>query len=231
MSIRNRIVIIALISLWLGWPHQSAQARASHVCSDACGNGASCDSECWLTQFDFDQGNPSTTCGAQDYSCCGDGWCDYAEGCNVCPEDCGYQNYCPPPPIGCGPDNPCPPGESCNGAHECVTPPPEQTPPSKPACGGTCTSTSQCCGNDVCQGLEGGPKVCAIPETDYCPDAPACSGMDEYGVEWTNCDFTKFCGGSLPLDAYCDPGIDRCQFIEGPVCPDINYATLNVCIY
>jgi hypothetical protein len=226
MSTRNRILIIALVALWIGWPNQRTQARSSHVCSDACGSGASCDAECWLTQFDFDQDNPSTTCGDQGYSCCGDGWCDNAEGCNVCPDDCGYVSMCGT----CTDNSQCESGEICASSHECIPYTPPQYVDDTPVCGGPCDNNGQCCGNDVCIGAPG-QKYCGIPDHTYCPDSPPCSGTDTYGVSWENCNFEHFCGGSFPLDAYCDPGIDRCQFIAGPDCPDINYETLNVCVF
>jgi hypothetical protein len=217
MSTRNRILIIALVALWIGWPNQRTQARSSHVCSDACGSGASCDAECWLTQFDFDQDNPSTTCGDQGYSCCGDGWCDSgAEGCNVCPDDCGYVN--PDDCGGCNSDEDCSGGEVCNAARQCVTIAPYVAPMDAPACGGSCTNSSTCCGNDVCSGDHG---FCGAPDYTYCPLSPSCSSdLDCYRLG------DQYCFWGYP-DVFCDPGIGRCQFNWGFDCPDANFA--NVC--
>ena len=216
MSTRNRLLIIAMVGLWLGWPYQATQARASHVCDDVCGSGASCDAECWLTQFDFDQDNPSTTCGDQNYSCCGDGWCDNAEGCNVCPDDCGYVSTCGT----CTDNSQCESGEICASSHECIPYTPPQHGDSTPTCGGSCDSNSQCCGNDVCIGAPG-LKYCGIPDQTYCPDSPSCSSNLEC---WNQADLYCWFGYE---NIYCDPGIGRCQFNLGPDCPDANFA--NVC--
>ena len=222
MATRNRILIVALVGVWLAWPHQVAQARASHVCSDACGSGASCDTECWLTQFDFDQDNPSTTCGDQSYSCCGDGWCDSVEACNVCPDDCGYVDTCQ---TQCTSNSQCPSGDICTPSRECVPyTPPQPPPPGKPYCGGPCDTQGQCCGNDVCIG-DPGQKYCGIPATTYCDSAPSCGSKDDC-VNWL-LGLGIYCSNGY-RELFCDPGIDRCEFNWGFDCPAANSA--SVCI-
>ncbi len=160
----------------VGWLQAAPAAHrvvSSHVCDDVCSGGASCDAECWESQFDYDQNYPSTTCGDQGYACCGDGWCDSAaEGCNVCPDDCGYQSTCG---SGCTSTSQCSSGEVRLPSHVCAPYTPPQDAPHTPACGGSCSDNSQCCGSDVCIG-DPGQKYCGIPEQTYCPDAPACSG-------------------------------------------------------
>jgi hypothetical protein len=92
-----------------------------------------------------------------------------------------------------------------------------------PYCGGSCSSNENCCGGDTCLGsLASGGKYCGIPASNYCPDAPACSGSG-----WTNCDFSGICPEAA-LDMYCDPGIDRCMFNLGPACPSLT--SMNMCV-
>jgi hypothetical protein len=233
MSTRVRILLVALVGVWLVTASEVRVAAVepvpakafSVVCDDLCSQGASCWEECWLTQFEFDQDYPSTTCGDEGYDCCGNDVCDtLTEGCNVCQDDCGWVPSCESE---CIDDGDCDPGEICNSAKECIPAP--STPvyeDDETTCGGECTSNSDCCGFEVCSG-DPGLKVCGIPSRTYCPSAPPCSGT-LLGIPYSNCDFSdpNHCQyGAWP--AYCDPGIDRCQFVEsGYACPDV---TTNIC--
>jgi len=87
----TRFLLLCLLGLFLSSPRQqTVTAMASHVCGEICTDGvASCDQECWVTQHDFDVGNPSTTCGDQGYECCGNAMCEAQESCSICPADCG----------------------------------------------------------------------------------------------------------------------------------------------
>jgi hypothetical protein len=219
MQKRNRLLLLVLLGIWFGLVNGKVlEARdASHVCDEICGSGASCDQECWLTQFDFDQDYPSTTCGDQDYSCCGDGACDPAtEGCNACPDDCGYVDQCPGL---CYITSQCPSGDVCNSAHECVPYTGGQGGNHTPPCGGSCTNDHDCCGSDMCIGSPG-QMYCAIPSSTYCPDSPSCTSNYD-------CDSTSWCGGMAmsAYDSYCDPGIGRCQWNDwGYGCPASDFS-------
>jgi hypothetical protein len=221
MKTRKTFLVIVMAALWGGLANAPVSAKAfSHVCEDLCGTGAGCDATCWLTQYDFDQDFPSTTCGDQGYECCGDGFCNPIwEACNVCPTDCGYVSSCEEI---CLQHSDCDTGEVCNAAHECVPESGPQSGPSSPSCGGTCTSNSSCCGQDVCLGATG-DKRCGIPGTTYCPSAPACSGSG-----YSNCNFNNeiYCPEFGAWDAFCDPGINRCMFNEPYDCVDIS---TNIC--
>jgi len=212
MRTRNRLLFMALLGLWVGIVNQgvvAARVRNNNICGDACPSGQSCGYVCYLTEVDFENGGPSTTCGDEGYSCCGDGVCNPStEGCNVCTSDCGEVASCY---SGCASDADCASGLVCNSAQECVNPAPYTSGAHTPACGGACTSDSQCCGMDLCMGAAG-VKYCAIPEHTYCPDAPACSGSG-----YSNCSFSTTCGGSY-YDGFCDPGINRCMFNDGFDC-------------
>ena len=217
MTIRYRLLVAALVAMWMVAPTAttSVSARSSHVCDTLCGDGASCNQECWRTQFDYDQDYPSTTCGAEGFECCGDGTCNpLTEGCNVCTDDCGWTSSCN---IECTGNAHCGSGEVCTAARECVISTPTQSPPSPhQTCGGTCSSANDCCGNDVCVGPAGGQKNCAIPQSTYCTNSPSCSSNWE-------CDFSVECLALYNQDSavmYCDPGIDRCQYVSGTGCPD-----------
>src|SRR5678815_2605163 len=99
MRLRKRLLFVALLGIWVGLANQGVAAAnvPSHVCDTVCANGATCDAECWLTQWDFDEDHPSTTCGNEGYDCCGDGSCNpQTEGCNACTDDCGYVPSCEP---------------------------------------------------------------------------------------------------------------------------------------
>jgi hypothetical protein len=164
----------------------------SYVCSGS----PSCTAECWLTQFEFDNDYPSTTCEGAGFSdCCGNDECNPStESCNVCWGDCNYVSYCP---FECLATSQCAYGEVCNAAGECVeTPSPDTGGGSHPPCGGECSKNSDCCGTDVCLGSSGG----------------------------YDCDFSNLCGlftmTAEPM--FSDPGIGRCQFVYYTDCPTEN---------
>ena len=190
MSSRNRLVLVLLVGAWISLLNRGV--AASHVCDDVCGSGNDCDAECWLTQFDYDNELPSTTCGEQNYSCCGDGMCDVTqEGCNACTDDCNSVSTCDQY---CYVDSNCGSGQKCNPAHQCVDPSDNSN-----ASGTECTHKNECNGNDVCADGD-----CTIPDNTMCGDSPLC---------WNNydCDY--------PFQ-FCDPGIQRCQWVIGPGCPE-----------
>ena len=219
MQTRKRLLLIALVGIWFGMATQGTAApRVLHVCEDLCVNAASCGQECWLTQWEFDQDYPSTTCGDEGFDCCGDGTCNAGpEGCSVCPDDCGYES-CPAPE--CYTNADCDyPDEVCNASRECVDVSQVEDGPNTPECGGSCTNSSQCCGTDQCNGAQGSGK-CGVPSRDYCPNAPPCYGYWN-GQPYQNCTFTDTlqCGSPQTVDLYCDPGTNRCMFNEGFDCP------------
>jgi Cys-rich repeat protein len=219
MRTRKRLLLLGLVAIWIAGLNQSpvTASAPSRLCDSVCGSG-SCDRECWLTQFDFDQGYPATTCGDQGYECCGDEFCNPAtEACNGCIADCGSVSSCESE---CTTNADCGSGEVCNSAHECVPSSPSVDGDHTPQCGGECTKDSDCCGLDVCIGTSG-LKYCGIPQSTYCPNAPSCaSNLDcQNWAAWT-CQLPL-----LPSNVYCDPGIDRCQFNQGFDCPD----DTNVC--
>lgn len=233
MRTRTRVLVLAAAWCWiygLG-TNTSVAARSSHICDELCGSGAACDAECWLSQFDYDQDYPPTSCGAEGYECCGNGSCDpNTEGCNACPDDCGYTTEtCPPGncPLGaeCCHNSDCGGGEVCNSAHECV--PVGDNGSHTPHCGGPCTTNADCCGSDVCLGQIGESRYCGIPQTTYCPDAFACFGYyhNEFYADCTVLT-TKITGCANGVKSmYCDPGINRCMFDQGFDCPTES----NVC--
>jgi hypothetical protein len=96
MKTRHRSLLLAVLAIWVRFATQGAAAgNAVVLCDSVCSGSAGCDTSCYATQFDFDQGYPPTTCGDYGASCCGDGLCDPAtEGCNVCPADCGSVTTC-----------------------------------------------------------------------------------------------------------------------------------------
>ena len=78
MLTRTRLVIVALVAVWTMSIYEvPVAARDSHVCSEVC-ESVSCGDECWLTQSDFDNDYPPTTCGNEGFPCCGDDICDSA---------------------------------------------------------------------------------------------------------------------------------------------------------
>jgi hypothetical protein len=171
-----------------------------------CTDNPSCDAQCWRTQFEFDQDYPSTTCAEEEYICCGDNWCDVEEeGCNACEDDCGSVPDCTPNE--CNTHADCDPGEICNTRHECIEGSHYVEPPTSPSCGGECTSNDDCCGLDVCLGAPG-LKYCGIPSRTYCQNAPTCTTNAQ-------CDFSTVCAPDPAAEAYCDPGINRCMFVQG----------------
>lgn len=186
MSSNRRTLLVLMAAFWVTVMNRGVQA--SHVCEDAC-VGASCDAECWTTQFEYDNEYPSTTCGAQSYSCCGDGVCDTGtEYCSSCQDDCGTSPSCD---TECTWTFQCGGGLVCNSSHQCVVP--------TPNLGGynsSCANKTDCQGNTVCAEVD-----CAIPNNNYCPGSPSC--------QYTPC----------PGGQYCDPAIVRCQYVNGTGCP------------
>lgn len=217
----RRLLFVALVGLWAVRTNAGLAAAPAILCEDVCSGGNSCNAECWLTQFEFDQAYPPTTCGAQGYNCCGDGMCDSStDGCNGCTDDCGEVPTCE---NGCDGNGDCASGEVCNASRQCVPFSGSVSGEHTPTCGGSCTNSSQCCGNDVCHGTGwGGQGYCAIPSTSYCPDAPSCATNNDCTV-WAN-GFATSCTYGVK-DVYCDPGIDRCQFNLGTDCPSSG----NIC--
>jgi len=157
MQTRKRLFLVALLGIWIAVLNRPANAAALDeggvLCEESCGQGNACDHECWLTQFDFDQEYPPTTCGEQSYSCCGDGVCDSAfEG--GCSDDCGTPNGT------CGVcdlinQTGCSTGQVCNIEECCVTPggngPSTPVNPRNPICyDSTCDTDSDCCPGDHC---------------------------------------------------------------------------------
>ncbi len=220
MERRKRLLLLALVGVWFGMATEGgAIVRDSHVCSEMC-EARTCEAqtECWLTQFEWENEYPSTTCEAQGYGCCGDGFCSGVEACGECEVDCGGQT-CPIPQ--CTYHTDCDYGYVCNANHECVLSGPYVEPPGGPACGGSCETNANCCGNDLCMGEPGNPnKYCAIPATNFCGSSPSCTYHSDC-QEWVN-------GVSCPgakKKVYCDPGLGRCQFNYEAACPDSS----NVC--
>jgi hypothetical protein len=186
MGSRKRLLMLLMVAFWVA--NLNRVVQASHLCEDVCG-ATSCDSECWLTQFDYDNEYPSTTCGEQSYSCCGDEVCDTgAEYCGTCIGDCLESPTCG---TDCTYNFQCGSGEVCNSSHQCVIPSPHVG-----GGGTTCSVKHDCQGNDVCVETD-----CAIPHLDYCPNSQDC--------QYTAC----------PSGQYCDPGIVRCQYVDSPGCP------------
>jgi hypothetical protein len=222
MGTRTRIVLIALVGLWVRFGGPAAAARVpSMLCDDVCTGEVDCDATCFATQMDLENGWPTTTC--QDYNpsadCCGDGMCGTDERCTGCVDDCGDHAFCE---YTCTYNSDCDPGYVCNAARQCVVNPDEsndeslENPPGR--CDGTCTYYGDCCGTDRCYNGK-----CAAPTTDECSDAPSCTTSNDcWGVEiW------DACGGPY-YAMYCDPGIGRCQFLDwGYGCVDGNW--YNAC--
>lgn len=185
MQTPTRLFLFLMLGAWIGLLNRPTIA-ASHVCDELCGTGADCDAECWLTQEDFDNGGPSTTCGDQGYSCCGDGVCDTGvEGCNdACITDCGETTSCGDQ---CEYTYQCPGGYICDSAHECIV--------GASNVGGTgtsCANKTDCMGNDVCEETD-----CGIPQDDYCQDSPVCG----------SCPSGEFCDPGIGRCQYDDnPG-------------------------
>ena len=193
MDLRKRILLAAMVACWIGVMNRGIQA--SHVCSDVC-DGASCDQECWLTQFDYDNEYPSTTCGDQSYSCCGDGVCDSAsEYCGSCTSDCGGSPSCG---TECTWSWECAGGQVCNGSHDCVTPAPNNS-----GSGATeCSNKGDCYAPDACMS----DGECSIPHKDECEDGYPCFSLQD-------------CLGYYLYNTYCNPGNNRCMYESQPGCP------------
>jgi hypothetical protein len=193
MGTRRKLVIFGLVALWAMVVNQApvAARETSHVCSEAC-DAVSCDQECWLTQFDFDNEYPSTTCGAESYACCGDGICDAAnEPCFNCPDDCTD-----PPGAECDPecDDPsdCPSQDyTCNGFGQCVPPAPNNEDN-----GTTCSNRGNCYASDACMAS----GDCALPWKDECSDNDPCMNTAQCQTR------------NLDSHVYCNPGNNRCMY-------------------
>jgi len=222
MQRRKRLLLVALVGLWFGMLTEDAVvARSSHVCEELCG-GVTCESECWLTQFEYDNEYPSTTCAAEGFPCCGDDVCSAGnEGCGVCVDDCGDET-CPSTPE-CYDHDDCDYGYVCNAARECVLSGPYVDGPTTPACGGACTKNSDCCGNEVCLGYPG-LQFCGIKAKSYCQNSFSCQDHDDCADHGED-----MCPGGTPLDSFCDPGIGRCQFNEQAMCPEDGPFDKNWC--
>lgn len=217
----RRLLFFGLVGwgfLMMNQPTIEAAARSSHVCSELCDGSSTCDAECWLTQFDYDQNYPSTTCGAESFACCGDGMCTTnAEACSACTEDCG-ETSCGGG-IECFEDDDCDTGEICNASLQCITPPDPQSGGGGSTCGGSCSNSSSCCGTDLCQN-----GTCGPISRGECSGAPDCSGyLDSHA--YSNCDFTSVCTAQTPTKTselmYCDPSlgtIGKCQYRDQPLC-------------
>ena len=54
MRRRNRILMLALVAVFLRLSDQPAAAPFAVVCEDVCAGGATCNAQCWMTQFEFD---------------------------------------------------------------------------------------------------------------------------------------------------------------------------------
>lgn len=218
-SLKRRLMLFSLVAAWMAvgdLPTVEA-ARDSHVCSEICNGGTQCGQECWLTQFEFDQDYPPTSCGDQGYDCCGDGWCvPGPEGCNVCGEDCGDVPQCD---VECWYNGDCDTNEVCSSQHVCVVRPQGGDFPPDSGCAESCTSNGQCCGSEVCIG-DPGQKYCGIPSPTYCPNSPACYDAGDCD-EWAD----QLCSSQNHAIMFCDPGIGRCQFLFNPACPGSG----NVC--
>jgi hypothetical protein len=142
---------------WVGHESAGVMARSNDICDDVCdgSSGVTCDTRCFATEIDFENGNP-TTCGEYGATCCGDGICDTGVEMDVCPDDCGstdpgvcdqcdpvaqtgcdsgdvcnVQACCVPVPAGNGPSNPVPPRSSVCWDYEC-------------------NSNADCCAGDKC---------------------------------------------------------------------------------
>lgn len=137
------------------------------ACPDLCGSAADCTASC------LDGGSVST-CGSYNggqsngecYGTCGDHVCaSDRESCSTCPTDCGYS--CPPTCAisSCNVSSDCPTGAYICQDGCCLI----QCSNSL-GCGGhnrscsddsTCTSSADCCGNEVCVEIDyGGDGVC-----------------------------------------------------------------------
>lgn len=197
MLTRTRLLMVAVVSLWAVSLHQMPlAARDSPVCEELCAS-VSCDEECWLTQFAFDNGYPPTTCGDEGYACCGDGVCDSSiEYCGSCTEDCGGGPTCESE---CVYDFNCSSGEVCNSSHQCVSPAPNNSGNEGDT---SCSNKGNCYEPDAC--MDSGE--CAIPHKDECDGGYACPN-------------TEWCVSNVNLNSYCDPGNNRCMYRNQPGCP------------
>lgn len=217
MRSRQRLLFVLLVCLWAVRIDAGLTAAPAILCQDVCSGGNSCNSECWLTQFEYDQAYPPTSCGDQGYTCCGDGMCDAStDGCNGCTDDCGEVPTCE---NGCDGNGDCASGEVCNASRQCVPFSGSVSGEHTPTCGGSCTNTSQCCGNDVCSGGPG-QGYCAAPSTSFCASSPSCTSNYEC-IAWRN-SLLACPAGARKRDVYCDPGLGRCQYNLGVDCPDEN---------
>lgn len=197
MHPRKRLLFFALLGIWFMFANQPTVAakESNKVCDEVCGSGTRCDHECWLTQFDFDQDYPSTTCEAESYACCGDGVCDPANDCFSCTVDCGEPEGAECAGV-CDDDSQCDSGEFCNAMHGCTLPSPNN--------GGIdpgCSNKNDCFAPDAC--MTSGE--CVLPWKDECSGGTACTT-------------TSQCHYIFNDDTYCNPGNNRCMNTLTPGC-------------
>jgi len=192
MQSQRRILLVFMVGFWMALMNRGVQA--SHICQDAC-DGAACDAECWLTQFDFDNEYPPTTCGEQSYSCCGDGTCDSgSEYCGSCLSDCGGSPTCESE---CTWSFQCGTGEVCNSSHQCVLP-----ASNSGETGTSCSNKGDCYTPDACMSS----GECAIPHSDECDEGYSCPN-------------TPWCRVNVSNYSYCNPGNNKCMWESQPGCP------------
>ena len=91
--ISRQLQFLALLTAMYWFVQPSAVARASgHLCEERCSESTLCGEECYMTELDFINGNPSSCreYGVYDVSgeCCGDQICNGQDVTN-CESDCG----------------------------------------------------------------------------------------------------------------------------------------------
>ena len=221
MAVRSRLLTIALLGIWVGLADRNVSGAGGlnpYLCEEMCSASPGCGTECWRNQWEFDNEYPASTCGDEEYSCCGDESCwPLYEGCNYCQQDCGTVPACANE---CLTSAQCDYGYYCNASRECVRAP-EPQGQSPLICGGACTSDIQCCGNDQCLPHAGG-KICEFRSTTYCPSSQSCNSNNDCD-QWVS-GLNLSCTYGVK-EVFCDPGIDRCQFVWGPDCP----SSTNLC--
>jgi hypothetical protein len=202
MDTRRRL-LLALVAIWCVLQHREVRADESKVCEDICAEHT-CGQECWLTQFDYDNSYPSTTCGDQGFPCCGDGVCDSGhESCGSCSADC-YDAGAASCESECVYTFNCSSGEVCNPSHQCVLPSPNAYSGDN---GNTsCSNKSNCKGPDTCMS----DGECVITHKDECDSGYSCTN-------------SIWCQENADPDSYCNPGNDKCMYLSTPGCPLPNF--------
>jgi hypothetical protein len=196
MDTRRRL-LLAMVAIWFMFQHREVRAFESKVCEDICAE-STCDHECWLTQFDYDNSYPSTTCGDQGFSCCGDGFCDTVhEYCGSCADDC-YDADAASCDSECVYSFNCASGEVCNPSHQCVVPAPNSGGSGDTSCSGK----NNCNAPDACVS----PGECVLPHKDECDGGYSCPN-------------TAWCETNVKPDSYCNPGNNKCMNKNEPGCP------------